>query len=175
MIDKSKLITWDEVMKNLEYEMNRPKTLKDDIIDIYYFFWRIFDKTRIFIKNFPYDLARVFYWFPTIWKDKWFDRNYLFTILEKKLRYDAKRYISYDYAWSVDARKVGDQMLRCAELCKRLREDEYYFVIEEAYKDAGMDIEEMRMELYEKEYKAEKKDLDELFNTMKDNAMGWWD
>lgn len=174
-IDKSKLKTWDELKDELEYEANRPRTLRDHILDTYYFFWRVFDNIKSFVKNFPYNLLRLFYWLPIIWKDRWYDRNYLFIILEHKLRYDGMRYIKENYTVSVDARERGNQILRCAELCKRLKEDDYYFVIEESYKQVGIDIKENRKEIYEMERKAIQKDLDELFNTMKNNVMGWWD
>ena len=175
MKSKGKYITWDELVAQLEAEANRPRTWKDTLEDVYYFFWRTYRSIRRFIRNLPYDIYRVFYWLPTIWKDHWNDKSYLLIMLEHKLRYDGMRYIKDEYTISENSRDRGDKMLRCAELCKRIREDEHYFIMKEAMETAGIDTEENYKELHIKSNEMLKKDVDELFNTLRDNILDWWD
>ncbi len=75
------------------------------------------------LENFCCNVRRVFYWLPTIWKDRWWDDAFVLIILERKLRYDIKRYEKYGHL----ANKERDikNMKIAAALCKRLIENKY--------------------------------------------------
>jgi len=68
-------------------------------------------------------LARVLYWLPIIWKDRWWDSSFLLQIIEAKLLYDAKKYKKDGV--HVGAEIDAHNMFIAAALCKRLYEQEY--------------------------------------------------
>lgn len=61
-------------------------------------------------------------WFPVIWRDEDFDWYYLVNIMETKFRFmaeDAKGWTS------VNSERDRKELLECAELLKRLKDDEW--------------------------------------------------
>lgn len=62
-------------------------------------------------------------WFPIIWSDADLDWEYLATIMEKKLRWMSAGF--QKYSRHTGAKKDARNMLVCAELIKRLRDDNF--------------------------------------------------
>ena len=62
-------------------------------------------------------------WFPIIWSDADWDWEYLAVIMEKKLRWMSAGF--QKYSRHTGAKKDARDMLVCAELIKRLRDDDF--------------------------------------------------
>ena len=75
------------------------------------------------LKELSSKVHRIIYWAPVIWKDKWWDHTFLLTILEKKLRYDAKNYSKNGHFENCN--RYSKQMNIAAELCSRLQKENY--------------------------------------------------
>lgn len=68
-------------------------------------------------------LGNLIFYAPIIWTDAWWDFSFLLRIIEKKLRRDSIKYRIEGH--HVGAEESADEMLEVAEICKRLREDDY--------------------------------------------------
>jgi hypothetical protein len=85
---------------------------------------------------------------PIIFFDRWWDWAFFAKMMEFKLRYMSKMF--KERGMSISAEKDAKKMLICAELLKRLREDE----------------KEENMLLFYNEY---------LFRLLKKHMRSWWD
>jgi formamidopyrimidine-DNA glycosylase len=76
---------------------------------------------------FRYDLPRglrnLWDWFPLVWRDRDYDQHYLLEVLEFKFRRMAK---VQQKGLHVGGEREAKHLMVCAELCKRLKEDNYH-------------------------------------------------
>lgn len=70
----------------------------------------------IFIKN----MVR---FAPILWSDRWFDYHYLLNMMRVKLEHDAKMYRKYGMC--TNSGEAAKQMEHCAELLKKIDDDNY--------------------------------------------------
>lgn len=68
-------------------------------------------------------VKNLYRWIPIIWFDMDFDWVFLAALMEVKLRFMVK---NTDYWMVADKKKAKRNMLVCAELLKRLKNDNYY-------------------------------------------------
>lgn len=168
----------------------------------------IFKKKRVpkiirVISNFFTDLEQgiknIFIWLPVIWKDRQFDRAYLYIILGKKLKLMEKFFLSDDVC-SVDAYKHGKNIKIARILCDRLIEGDYLSnamlfnknIKDEHFKFEFEPIPDLKgfSRLLDNRTKSEKdaftkacalsellekQDKEYLFDLLKKNITYWWD
>ena len=72
-----------------------------------------------------YGVVNLIRWAPIVWFDADFDWEFLATIMEYKLRRMSAGFDKSDV--TVNSKRHAQQMRICAELLKRLREDDYPF------------------------------------------------
>jgi hypothetical protein len=148
--------------------------------------------------SFVQGVKNVFSWLPIIWRDREFDKNYLYQILHHKLKLMEEFYLS-DLPACEGANKLGKQIKVARILCGRLIEQNY---LTNALKDVEAkygrhDLEfapcpdhsgfyqlvdnQTPQEHIEKNraYKhadyMEKQDKEYMFYLIKRNIDGWWD
>jgi len=68
-------------------------------------------------------VSNIIRWTPIIWDDADFDWEFLARIMEYKMRRMAKHHATHNLV--VGAERYARQLTTCAELLKRLREDDY--------------------------------------------------
>lgn len=68
-------------------------------------------------------IKNIFYWLPTIWKDRDYDHHYIYEVLRVKLEKQAKYILEKDR--HVDSVRQTEIMLLCARLCRIQQEDLY--------------------------------------------------
>lgn len=80
-------------------------------------------KGKYYLSDFKLGIKNIWYWLPIIWKDRDYDYNYIYTILEYKLRKQS----SYIFKRNtfVSSKQSARNMLICAELIKLVKEDFY--------------------------------------------------
>lgn len=91
---------------------------------------------KYYHKDFIQGVKNIWKWFPTIWKDKDWDHEYIYEILRVKLEKQAC------YVWNKDrhiqSRRDAEKMFLCARLIQIQKEDlyalEYLDYIEEDHK-----------------------------------------
>ena len=127
-------------------------------------------------------------WIPIIWKDRDWDRDYIFIILQKKLKHMEDSY--RNRAYCKGSTELANQMKRCCELIETLLEDNYNEkefikhdkkwgrILFEKQKEDNEKREiaskEFRICL-EKEDELRQKDKKELFEILRENIDNWWD
>lgn len=75
------------------------------------------------IKYFFTPIRNIIRWFPVLWKDKDWDDWYIYTILETKLRYQAK-YIG-DRDFHTEAKRDAERMMLCVRLIQKIKEEDF--------------------------------------------------
>lgn len=89
-------------------------------------------------------------WLPIIWKDRNWDQWYIYTILETKLRNQAKYISKRDL--HTRAQYDSEKMLLCANLIKKIKNEDFnceyldYHVTEFHFDDAGANRKSLRIE-----------------------------
>lgn len=78
---------------------------------------------RYYHKNFIWGIKNLIKWFPVIWRDRDWDFNYIYKILQFKLEQQAYGIGSRDI--HVNAQRDAERMLLCARLCYAQIEDGY--------------------------------------------------
>lgn len=78
---------------------------------------------RYMHKDFAQGVKNLWKWFPIIWKDRDWDHDFIYTLLAKKLEFQAK-YIG-NRGIHVDAKRDAERMMLVAKLIK-LQQDEFY-------------------------------------------------
>ena len=78
---------------------------------------------RYLHKDFVNGMKNLWKWFPTIWKDRDWDHDFIYNILAKKLEFQAK-YIGYQ-ALHTNANRDAERMRLVVKLIK-LEQDEFY-------------------------------------------------
>ena len=91
----------------------------------------MFDKIRLWWKfdgrhmhrEFARGIKNLWRWFPIIWQDRDWDQVYIYTLLAKKLEFQAK-YIG-DREWHTGAKRDAERMRLVVKLIK-LQQEEFY-------------------------------------------------
>lgn len=78
---------------------------------------------RYMLTNIKYGVKNLIRWFPIIWKDRDWDQAYIWDILERKLRNQS--YYTKHYGYYVNNDHDARNMLICANLIKKIREEDY--------------------------------------------------
>lgn len=142
-------------------------------------------------------------WFPIIWEDRDWDQDYIFALLETKLRHVADRAerVQMVEGWEDDVRRQR----RCIELIRRIRNetasdelhDEHYEKWGEPVfiwsPDGMLDMDKSirlpnnltpeqkaeeqadRFAMYENIRTVQDAEREELFSILRDHIMEWWD
>ncbi len=110
-------------------------------------------------------IKNIFRWAPVIWFDADFDWEYLAEVMEYKLRRMSKR--AGDARIVVGWNSTARQTLICAELLKRLREDDYC----ERAKACGLPD----GAVYRHASSNQKHDLQYLGKILSRHMLSWWD
>ena len=84
--------------------------------------WWKFDG-RYYHKDFIQGVKNLIKWFPTIWKDRDWDHNFIYEIIKVKLNNQAK-YISF-HNRHTSAKRDSEKMLLCSKLIQRCQDDFY--------------------------------------------------
>jgi hypothetical protein len=74
-------------------------------------------------KDFVQGVKNLWKWFPIIWKDRNYDHNFIYTLLAKKLEFQAE-YVG-NRGIHVDAKRDAERMMLVAKLIK-LEQDDFY-------------------------------------------------
>ncbi|PGO60590.1 hypothetical protein [Priestia megaterium] len=104
-------------------------------------------------------------WLPIILKDEQWDYGFLYQMLHKKLELKEAYYRS-DLPSSADALEVAEEIRVVKEALERLIDDDYV--------PLGVGLHNVR-EVFAKEDALRKKDMDTVFDGMKENIRKWWD
>jgi len=104
-------------------------------------------------------------WLPIILKDEPFDQDYLFTVMHKKLEL-MEEFFRSDNTVTADAIKTADEIQEVREALGRVMEDDYV-TMEELLEDSKAASEKANALL--------KRDLEIVFDGMKNKSSGWWD
>jgi hypothetical protein len=80
-------------------------------------------KIKSFFGGIKVGLSNLWAYLPIIWQDRDWDHAYLLDLWEFKFRRMARMHLEHGNA--VGSEKIGKQLLLCAELCVRIREDKY--------------------------------------------------
>lgn len=75
------------------------------------------------IRYFIHSIKNIIRWLPVIWKDRDWDDWYIFTILETKIKHQAK-YIG-DRDIHTRAKRDAEIMMTCTRLIRKVKEEEY--------------------------------------------------
>ena len=84
--------------------------------------WKLED-IRYIPKHIREGVAKLIYWFPIIWKDKDWDHSYIYTILEHKLKAQAKYIGSRDI--HTLAQRDAEKMMTCVRLLEKDKDGFY--------------------------------------------------
>lgn len=111
-------------------------------------------------------------WLPVVWYDRDWDHSYLLRIMETKMRFMSIHMREYGQVTS--ALRSSRRLAVCAELSRRIREDNYLENL------TGKVVSQMR---FTPEYQRwskmaqrnQKKDMAYLFRMMDKHLLGWWD
>lgn len=106
-------------------------------------------------------------WFPVIWKDRWWDHSYLYSILRYKLSLMEEGFRTSGI--SVNSEKDARNIKICILLLDRLIKDDYSNDYKKAKKLGKI------KEFWEHEEMLINQDLDLLFKTMRKQIRSWWD
>jgi len=87
-----------------------------------YLWWKF--EGKYIISDTIKGIKNIVKWFPIIWKDRDYDHSYIFTILKKKLRYQAD-YLEKNNNYISSLRQV--QIIRtCIKLIDKINDDYYH-------------------------------------------------
>jgi hypothetical protein len=107
------------------------------------------------IDDLRYGIRNVFIWTPVIWFDADCDWSYLARIMEFKMRRMAKHH--KEHGCVVDSPRIAKELLICAELLKRLSDD---------------DVDFERVKLHDKKMTHYNEYLGKMIGK---HLRGWWD
>jgi hypothetical protein len=127
----------------------------------------ILDRLRWKLHGIKHGIRNLIRWAPIAWDDEDWDWEYLARVMEFKLRRSSKSTKDWN---TVGADRCGKEMLICAELIRRLREDDYIYSLPlgQSYKGCGWK--------WGKHIDSvSKNDRDLLFKIMRRKMMTWWD
>jgi hypothetical protein len=109
-----------------------------------------------------FGIKNLILWFPIIWPDRDFDWAFLAAIMEFKLRRMSELFRKY--GTSVHSDKYARQTLICAELLKRLADDNYWEMRKFGRKLSS-----------EQQQAIENADSELCFKIMGKHFLSWWE
>lgn len=144
-------------------------------------------------------------WFPVIWKDRWWDHSFIYTMLHHKLHLMEKNIRAHGH--HVKHIEDADRIKTCVLLLDRLIKDEYHENVFKPHydkwgepkmefkdwdEDPNMSVLNIKYpnvktdkdkEIESKDFRAKSKmeaslreqDLDMLFSLMRKHIQTWWD
>jgi hypothetical protein len=84
--------------------------------------WYKFEGRYVF-KKFKYGIRNLFIWFPTVWRDRDWDNNYIYEVLKFKLEKQSK---SFDkYGRHLSSSRDAEKMKTVSKLISKLTSDFY--------------------------------------------------
>lgn len=104
-------------------------------------------------------------WLPIIVKDENWDYTYLYEIIHRKLELK-EQFFRGDNTHIADWEEVADEIKEVTEALERLIKEDYI-----SYEEHMKDV--LKAALKEEEMK--KKDLEIVFDGLKNNVRKWWD
>lgn len=78
---------------------------------------------RYMLKKFKYGIRNLFIWFPTVWKDRDWDHDFIYDILRFKLKKQSEFFEKYGR--HATSKRDAEKMMLVANLIEKLREDYY--------------------------------------------------
>ena len=128
-------------------------------------------------------IGKIFSYLPVLWKDEDWDADFIFPILEFKLK-RLKKCLKNGYMVPEDAEKTQKEIQRAIELARLIYIDDYcekeydklggienYDLTAEISEDDTKDI--LRISLLEGERKSAA--YEEFFGLLRDKSRRWWD
>jgi hypothetical protein len=91
------------------------------MIDKIRLWWKF--EGRYYHKDLYRGIKNLIQWFPVIWKDRDYSYYYIFTILEHKLKLQAKSIAKRDI--HVSAQRDAEIMMTCVKLIEKIKDDYY--------------------------------------------------
>lgn len=143
-------------------------------------------------RSFKTGVHNLIKWFPTIYKDREWDYEFIYIILHKKLD-NMEKFFNSDESWTSDSEKVAEQIKEVKILCKNLINDNYLSEALKPFDEKYGDIEifkcvDNRLEhnvddetlLMHRECgkladKNREEDKNKLFDLLKKYIDNWWD
>ena len=98
------------------------------------FFDKIYDELRSIYRG----IKNIFIWMPIVYNDRQWDHYYFLKMLEFKLNLMAECFKNEGHG--VNAEKDAKRMKMCAELCRRLCEDDYAKIALEQHREKWGDL-----------------------------------
>jgi hypothetical protein len=143
------------------------RKLKSD----WYRWW--YDKTSP-VRDFYYmirdGVTNLIEYLPIIWKDRNFDFNYLFILMQYKLKKLEKHH--REYGVSKDKDRYANEIKLCINLLERIIKDDYLLIVDKPYK---INFNKGSKRKYDHADYLREQDLDLLFKYMRKHVEGWWD
>jgi len=170
-------------------------------------FWKIkrgFKEIIRWPRKIKHGIKNLIIWFPVIWKDRWWDHWFIYSMLNKKLSLMEKSLRKYGH--HTNAERDAHKIKVCAILFKRLMDDNYFENAsrrhDEKWGEAKLSfleienselltleinhdkvITEKDKEQERKDFKRvckhqdnmNKQDINMVFDLMKKHIQGWWD
>ena len=99
---------------------------------------RWLDKLDTQWRNLKHGVKNIIIWFPTVWKDRWWDHHFFFVILHKKLSLMEKNFREHGH--HLNHEKDADKMKRCVLLLDRIIKDEYHDMVFKNHDEKWGDI-----------------------------------
>ena len=140
-------------------------------------------------------VKNLWYWLPVVWRDRQWDYDYLFILLEHKLSRMEEFYSTVG-----GQHKVANRIHYCRCLCTRLVEDRYLYnslryhkkqwgeariiwnenvlsdiAVPKLYGWAREEEKRIRNRLYKEEDRQREQDLEQLFLHLRKYVRTWWD
>jgi len=138
------------------------------------------------LRNIATGIKNLIAFTPIIWNDRDWDHAFLLELLEFKLRRMAK-FIG-ERGQHLDANVDAARIAEAADICRRLRTDDYYKLLWRAFFDKyplrftdyqiermGEDERAQFSALRERHDAAERADLERLGELFTKHLLGWWD
>jgi hypothetical protein len=137
-----------------------------------------------FVRNIYRNTKRIVEWIPVIWRDRDFDRGYLYTMLKYKLTRMADHFEEHKNftGWE----KIVEHIRECVQIIERLQKDEYIEKEMDDFREKVGWTVQSRRELSNEEKaefwairarqcQARDDDKARLFEIMKEHIDEWWD
>lgn len=163
-----------------------------------FYHWRLRNRIRPGLRN-------VKHWFKTVWQDRWWDHEFIYIVLKKKLE-QVEKGMKSSNAWSVESEKNAKQVRKCIDALDRLIEDTHseearkehrekwgetsfrfekiegsncsrLYIDREKVRTPEDEIQERKdfKKAIELEEELRQKDIGLVFDTMKSEIQKWWD
>ena len=116
---------------------------------------------RYLHRDIQYGVQNLIRWFPIIWKDRDWDQAYIWDMLERKLRNQS--YHIKHYGHHVDTDHDSRNMLICANLIKKIKDEHYDMEYMDYYKWDSEFLPIENTKLYEMRSHVRWENFDEYF------------